>query len=382
MKKFVLFLSITALTLAACGESDPPPMSREEALKDKPPEAREDTPPKAPPPSKSETVDLNSGQVIPGFSGGHMGLEIGSAERVALTQAIKETLEVIKQDPNNLDAYWTLASAYQDLREYDKAIAAYQKIVELDPDNLDAYTKLGILHTKQNDHNAALEVFRKVVELDPNSAEAYNSLGLALDRTRKYKEAIVAYQKAIELDPSDAKTYDALGRLLLNHRRADEGFAAFRKSLELKPSARKYKSLGSDLSSKRRYDQAVAAYRMALQLDRDDPETYDRIARTLLNHGKVAEADAEYRNVRAVDPDYYFSASIFGHARLLDLHELEALLREAITRYPESERHYDELSRTLQKQGRTAEAEVVRETARELWHRHYWEREEEIETED
>ncbi len=299
MKALVLLLFFAPLTLVACGESDPPPTSREEALKRNPKTSREDSPPKAPPPSESETVDPNSGQVIPGFSGGHL---LNRKRGHPLNKTVLDAYEAHIRNPNNIELLLALASACEDNRQFDIAIAAYKKVIELDPDNVDAYNALGLLLTEYGDPNEAI--------------------------------------------------------------------AAYRKALELEPSAPINKSLGVILYEEGKYDEATAACCMALQLGDTDPELYSYIASSLYRQEKYAEAEVELRNALALYPSHFFdnmgeqlTMVLFEQEKL---NEAAALCREAMARHPDKLDYRQYLISILQKQGKVAEAEAVREQLKHL----------------
>jgi tetratricopeptide (TPR) repeat protein len=61
-------------------------------------------------------------------------------------QAIAEYLAALAEDPSFLDAMHGLARAYQDLEQYDQAIAVAGRIARLDPDDVLAHTSLSILY--------------------------------------------------------------------------------------------------------------------------------------------------------------------------------------------------------------------------------------------
>ena len=46
--------------------------------------------------------------------------------------------KAVELDPNNSDAHFYLALAYEDKSQYDLAIAEYKKVIELKPEYKDA----------------------------------------------------------------------------------------------------------------------------------------------------------------------------------------------------------------------------------------------------
>jgi len=97
-------------------------------------------------------------------------------------------------------------------RERNKLIGStYNKTIELNPDNADAYYKRGDVYDEIGEYEKAIADYSKAIELDPNHALAYYSRGCAYAEKGEYEKAIADYNKVIELNPSDAYAYYSRG---------------------------------------------------------------------------------------------------------------------------------------------------------------------------
>jgi len=83
-------------------------------------------------------------------------------------------------EPKRADAAATLAKVYADLREFDKAIAYYQRSLELEPDNATAHNQLGMLYNRLEMKQEA------VVELEAAYRLGYAEFDPALHRVLGY----------------------------------------------------------------------------------------------------------------------------------------------------------------------------------------------------
>ena len=73
------------------------------------------------------------------------------------------------------------------------------------------YFKLGKQKYNKKDYQGAIADYDKAIELNPKDARAYYNRGTAKNELKQYKEAIADYDKAIELNPKDADAYNNRG---------------------------------------------------------------------------------------------------------------------------------------------------------------------------
>ena len=118
-------------------------------------------------------------------------LTSGLAELYAKTgrirDAVLEAQDILKKDPNNLEAHKLLGRIYlRSLGDVQSgsgsdsvlklAIEQYQEIIKLEPDNVDDHLLLGRLYRLNNDLRKAESEFKIAVKLQPDSEEAVTTL--------------------------------------------------------------------------------------------------------------------------------------------------------------------------------------------------------------
>ncbi|MCZ7609846.1 MAG: tetratricopeptide repeat protein [Ignavibacterium sp.] len=84
------------------------------------------------------------------------GVRLASAGNIQ--KAINNYKEAINLDPTREEAYANLANAYDDLRDYENAIAIYDKCIEINPNNRNHYFNLGIVYNNFR-NKSALNIF-------------------------------------------------------------------------------------------------------------------------------------------------------------------------------------------------------------------------------
>jgi tetratricopeptide (TPR) repeat protein len=124
------------------------------------------------------------------------------------------------QSKANLEAaYVARAIAYDDLKDYDRAIADIDQAVKLDPKDANAFYNQGVINEHSEDLDSAIIAYTKSLALAPRDAETYLGRGNAYRSAEQPEMALADYQKALELDPKNMDVlygrglaYEALGK--------------------------------------------------------------------------------------------------------------------------------------------------------------------------
>jgi tetratricopeptide (TPR) repeat protein len=170
-----------------------------------------------------------------------------SKEQIAaMEKQVKEQSEKMKKNKELNDAFNEGMTALQ-AKQYDQAIAAFDKAGTLDPTQLAVWTNLADAYMKNSegktgpafDENVqkGLETYQKAVTMKPDDAGLHNNYALALAKGKKFDECQAELKKAAELDPPNGgKYYYNLGALLVNSGQVGPASEAFKKAIELTPT--------------------------------------------------------------------------------------------------------------------------------------------------
>src|SRR5580700_1020324 len=199
-----------------------------------------------------------------------------------IRDAVLEAQDILKRDPNNLEAHKLLGRIY--LRSLGDlpgngnngsdnvlklAIEQYEQIVKIEPNNVDDHLLLGRLYRLNNDLQKAENELKIAVKLDPNSEEAITSLSLLYS------------------DEGDtARALQVLSAV------PDAG-----------RSAKLYAALGATYEQRKEFKSAIDAYKHAIQLDRDNLDAIRGLAENLLNDGQIDAALDQYKVIADANPE-------------------------------------------------------------------------------
>ncbi len=126
-----------------------------------------------------------------------------------LETVINNLLKLYPEDP--VIRYWNGYRLQYLLRDYDKAVAQYNRAIDLDNNFAAAYKFKGYCYIVKGDLDASEKAFKKYVDIHPEGVDAHDSYAEVLRRQGKFDESIKHYKKAIELGPEEYWVLTNLG---------------------------------------------------------------------------------------------------------------------------------------------------------------------------
>jgi tetratricopeptide (TPR) repeat protein len=271
-------------------------------------------------------------------------LTSGLAELYAKTgrirEAVSEAQDILKRDPNNLEAHKLLGRIYlRSLGDMQSgngsssvlklAIEQYEQIIKIEPDNMDDHLLLGRLYRLNNDLSKAEAEFKTAVKLQPNSEEAVTTLAYLYNEEGDTSRAV----QVLSSVPDDGR------------------------------SAKMYSALGYTYEQQKQYKEAINAYRHAIELDRDNLDAIRGLAENLMNDGQTEAALEQYKVIADANPEdaqtYLHMAEIYRKSGKFDLalenlKKAETMVQDSIevpynmAAVYQAQGRYDEAAQTLQ----------------------------------
>lgn len=238
------------------------------------------------------TVLAEVGESIEVHVAGKTGL-LNKADVLRADEGVDHFTRRIEEKPTT-DAYLRRASMHKLRKEYDAALADYDKVLELGP-SAATYTNRSTLHLQKRDFDKALADLNEAVRLSPSYPTAFRFRGLVQEQMKKYPEAVADFTKAAELAPADVFPFAGLGRVYAaqdDHKRAVE---LFDKALAINP---KYGAALTGRGNSRielgEAEKGMTDYDAAVALSPLDPGTRASRSAAYLKLGnyKAAAADA------------------------------------------------------------------------------------------
>jgi len=119
-------------------------------------------------------------------------------------------------------------------RNWDDALADYNRAIEIKPDSIRAYIARGEVRVSKGDLNGALADFNKAIELSPGSFISYYLRGCVERALGDGDGALADFNKVIQLSPNYPDAYQQRGEVKKEKGDLDGAQADFKKAAELK----------------------------------------------------------------------------------------------------------------------------------------------------
>ena len=194
---------------------------------------------------------------------GDMPGSSGSGSDNVLKLAIEQYEQIIKIEPNNVDDHLLLGRLYRLNNDLQKAENELKIAVKLDPDSEEAVTTLALLYSDEGDTSHALQVLSSVPDTG-RSAKLYAALGATYEQRKDYKSAIDAYRQAIQLDRDNLDAIRGLAENLLNDGQIDAALDQYKVIADANPEdAQTYLRISEIYRRQGKYDEALESLKKA-----------------------------------------------------------------------------------------------------------------------
>src|SRR6516165_331553 len=196
---------------------------------------------------------------------------VAAYERGELSKADRLLRAILGAKADHFDALHLTAIVKARQREFDLALASYDRALALRPDFAVALYNRGVTLQELDRCEEALASYRRALALRPDFVEALNNLGNTLRQLKRYDEALASYDRVLAMRPGRTDALNNRGNTLQALRRYDEALASHDRALALRPDyADAHINRGVTLRNLARFDEALASYGRALALRSDD----------------------------------------------------------------------------------------------------------------
>jgi tetratricopeptide (TPR) repeat protein len=230
-----------------------------------------------------------------------------------LREAVTEAEDVLKQNPNDLNARRILARIYArligesqqnkiDENYLKKALEQYQKIADGDPKDTDAFLMLGRLQKLAQNSTEAEKAYKRALEIDPDNEDALTGLAMVYVDLGDTKAAAAALKRVTDKNPS-GRTLAALASTYEQMREYSLAAETLKKAVEMAPgNPELQRALAQNLLLADQLDDALKIYQQLVTEDPKDIQSELRISQIYRQKRDFPKAQAAAAKAKEMDP--------------------------------------------------------------------------------
>ena len=254
--------------------------------------------------------------------------QTGKTDENMLKKATEQFKVIVDKDKNDQESRLILARLYNWAHNSVDAEKTYKGILELEPDNEEALTGLANVYAGVGDTKSAIDMLKRASDKDPNLRSLSALAGFYHDM-KDFKSAADTWKRMLPLAPDNNKLKRAYALDLLFSDQVDEALNIYKQIAAEDPrDADVQLKLSKIYQDKHDFASAHAAFNKAKQIDPTNIDVrYDEVD-LLFAEGKTAAAIVVLKGIlddKSIDP-----------AAAATLNERLGILYRANNQYPEA----------------------------------------------
>jgi tetratricopeptide (TPR) repeat protein len=312
---------ILLASLAGAAQTSPAPKPNQPAVSPgTQPESKAPAPVQNQPTANAEGPSSTPRKVDKGAAYYHYSVAHMYEELVAIygrpefaNKAIEEYRLAIENDPSSEYLNSGLAELYAKTGRIRDAVVEAQDIIKRDPNNLEARKLLGRIYLRSigDQPNGtqsteilkrAIEQYEYIVKLEPKNAEGHLLLGRLYRVDNQLQKAEQEFKAAAQLAPDSEEAVSMLAYLYNDEGDSAKATALLTKVPEPQRTSKMYATLGYSYEQQKDYKNAVKAYRKAYEMDKDNLDAARGLAQNLQNDNQPDAALDQYKQIAEADP--------------------------------------------------------------------------------
>ncbi|WP_308720752.1 protein kinase domain-containing protein [Komagataeibacter xylinus] len=218
-------------------------------------------------------------------------------------RALKILTQAVKHHPNSPEALTAQGEALMQLGKSRKAVAAFEAARSFQPGADGPLIGLARAWLVLDNREEARAAVSSILSRHPENLEALLISACIISMEGNDYEALDLIMSVVSADPKNWRAYDYLGRVLHRLKKLDDAADAFTSSLHLNPLATDTRlSLAAIRIEQKKSAAADIHYQKAISFSKDNPETLNKIAAHMAEHGHPEKAIKLFNDLAETNP--------------------------------------------------------------------------------
>jgi len=231
-------------------------------------------------------------------------------DRGDVQKAITLYQELLRRQPDSVEARTNLGVALAKTGRYDDAIAQYEEALKRDPSNPIVRLNLALSEYKQGDFQLAASELQDLRKDYPENRQSLYLLADCYLRLGRNSEVVELLEPGFQAHPEDRAIDYALGTALLREGKLQQGEVVIDRILKDGDTAEANFLMGEVHFAAGNYKEAAAALRRSLKLNPSLPGCWSVYGHALLNSGEIEGAAGAFKKALEMDASD-FSANLY-----------------------------------------------------------------------
>jgi len=230
-----------------------------------------------------------------------------------VTKSIQHYREALRLDPTANIVFEELTDLYIQTNRLADAVAQAEDMLKQNPENLDARRMLGRIYTRMIPENQpgrvderyvrrAIEQYETITQKDPKDAESWVMLGRLYQVSNKSPEAEKAFNAALAIDGDNEEALTGLAKLYTDLGDTTRAAEKLKLLASKSPNERTLAMLAQQYEDLNKPKEAADVLRKLYEMSPDNPKIAAALARDLMFSDQLDESLTIFQKLAEEDP--------------------------------------------------------------------------------
>lgn len=254
-------------------------------------------------------------------------------------EAVRMVEKIILEDPEVIDAYFTMGNLYFKENKYDKALEYFFQVLSRQPNDAFTVSNIANSYIMKKDLDEAEKFLLSIIDSLPPDSQINLILGNINNAQKEYDKALSYYQKCMELNPASASAYNAIGGIYVVQKNLEKANEFLREAEKRNPKLMNlHYNLAQLFEERTDFEQAEIEYKKELENIPHNFRASFNLSRLYRLRGDVANEEMYLEEALSSNPNfslgYFYLARIYLN-RSEKFQEAISLIEKGIEKKPE-----------------------------------------------